>query len=182
VSILPSRQSQSEQKANLDQNSVKFVLGADHAGYEMKEKVKDWLKEKNISHRDLGTDSDQSVDYPDFAQRVAQEVAGEKSKRGILICGTGVGMSIAANKIKGVRAAVCYNQEVAEYAIKHNKANIFCFGARQQTWRQANEILDVILDPDVRFEGGRHKRRVDKIGDICNCQQEERDQSNCGCC
>lgn len=167
MSILSAQQQQlGQERNNKDQISFKFVLGADHAGYEMKEKVKAFLEARDLSYMDLGTDSEQSVDYPDLAKEVAQQVADSDNKKGILICGTGVGMSIAANKIKGIRAAVCYNKEVAEYAIKHNNANIFCFGARQQDWPQVRNILKAILNPKIEFEAGRHQRRVDKINNL----------------
>lgn len=168
MAILSAEQQQldTDQGKEESKQQVKFVLGADHAGYEMKEMVKSFLEQQEISYTDLGTNATDSVDYPDFAKKVAQEVADSDNKKGILICGTGVGMSIAANKVKGIRAAVCYNEEVAEYAIKHNKANVFCFGARQQGWQQLKKILEVILDPDMKFEGGRHQRRVKKIENL----------------
>ena len=137
------------------------AVGADHAGFALKDKLKEELVRKGYSVLDLGTNSDESVDYPDFATAVARAVAEGKASRGVLVCGTGIGMSIAANRIHGVRAAVVRCAEEAELSRAHNDANILCLGARITTDYIARQCLDAFLD--TAFEGGRHARRVGKM-------------------
>jgi ribose 5-phosphate isomerase B len=137
------------------------AVGADHAGFALKNKLKDELVRKGYAVLDLGTDSDQSVDYPDFASAVARAVADGKASRGVLVCGTGIGMSIAANRLHGVRAAVVHCGEEAQLARAHNDANVLCLGARITSEYIAQHCLDVFLA--TAFEGGRHARRVAKM-------------------
>ncbi|MBI5388997.1 ribose 5-phosphate isomerase B [Candidatus Woesearchaeota archaeon] len=138
-----------------------IYLGSDHAGFELKEKIKIFLKGMNAKAEDVGTFSEASVDYPDYAQKVAKKVVKDKDSKGILICGTGIGMCIAANKVKGVRAALCYDHYTAEMARKHNNANVLCMGGRTTTQAQAKELVETFLN--TAFEGGRHTRRVAKF-------------------
>ena len=135
-------------------------IGSDHGGFELKEKVKDYFREKNIEFEDVGTFSEESVDYPDIAQKLALRVVNGNAK-GILICGTGIGMSIAANKIKGVRCALCHDAYTAEFARRHNDANIIAFGGRTTGVEVAKQMVDIFLN--TPFDGGRHERRVKKI-------------------
>ncbi|WP_022670673.1 ribose 5-phosphate isomerase B [Hippea alviniae] len=137
-----------------------IFIGSDHGGFELKEKIKVFLREKGVEFEDLGTFSEESCDYPDIAESVAQKVAQTDSK-GILICGTGIGMSIAANKVKGIRCALCHDAYTAEYARKHNNANIIAFGGRTTGVEIAKQMVEIFLREE--FEGGRHKRRIDKI-------------------
>lgn len=142
---------------------MKVTIGCDHAGFELKEKIKIFLKNRNegIEVEDKGTFSLDSVDYPDFAHKVAETVEQKLSERGILVCGSGVGVSIAANRHKGVRAALCWIPEIASLARQHNDANIVCIPARFTTEEMAIEIVNTFLSTE--FEGGRHQKRVDKI-------------------
>jgi ribose 5-phosphate isomerase B len=143
-----------------------IALGADHAGYEFKEKIKELLKSFRIEFQDFGTDSTESTDYPDFAHKVAAAVSSGKATSGILICGTGIGMSIVANKHRGVRAAVVESVKAAKLAREHNDANILALGVRITAWGTAQEIIKTFLN--TTFEGGRHQRRVDKIHSLTN--------------
>ncbi|TYB87221.1 MAG: ribose 5-phosphate isomerase B [Kosmotoga sp.] len=140
---------------------MKIAVGADHAGFRLKEHVKDYLKKKELDVIDYGTDSEQSVDYPDFGKKVVRAVQNGEVDRGIVICGTGIGMSMVANKYKNVRAALCLYPKMAEMARRHNDANILAMGGRLVAPQLAVDILDVFLN--TNFEGGKHKRRVDKI-------------------
>lgn len=139
----------------------KIFIGSDHAGFQLKENVKVFLEKKKFKINDLGTFSEESCDYPDFAKKVAEKVAKEKNSFGILICGTGIGMSIAANKIKGIRAALVQDEFTAKKAREHNNANVLCLGARVIDSEKAKKILNIFLNTD--FEGGRHSKRVEKI-------------------
>ncbi len=141
--------------------SKKIYIASDHAGFELKEKVKNYLKDKNIEIEDLGTNNIDSVDYPDYAFKLGKKVASEENSLGILICGTGIGMCIAANKVKGIRAAHCNIEKEAEMTRKHNNANVLCLGARIIDYDLATKIVDRFLGSE--FEGGRHKDRVNKI-------------------
>ncbi|HZY10994.1 MAG TPA: ribose 5-phosphate isomerase B [Bacteroidota bacterium] len=141
-----------------------IALGADHAGFEIKELVKELLKTLGYEFQDFGTNSTESADYPDFAHKVAQSVSEGQTDLGILICGTGIGMSIVANKHKGVRAAVVESVAAAKLAREHNDANILAIGARLISWDSAKEIITTFLS--ARFEGGRHQRRIEKIHSI----------------
>ncbi|NLB28832.1 MAG: ribose 5-phosphate isomerase B [Clostridiales bacterium] len=138
-----------------------IALGCDHGGYNLMCEIKALLDEKRLAYRDFGTDSDKSVDYPDFAGPVAKAVAGGECELGILVCGTGIGMSMAANKVRGIRAALCADCFSAEMTRRHNDANILCLGARTTGAGLALKITDTFLE--TRFEGGRHARRVEKI-------------------
>ncbi|HEU5289759.1 MAG TPA: ribose 5-phosphate isomerase B [Cyclobacteriaceae bacterium] len=139
----------------------KIAIGADHAGFEYKELLKKWLEKNGYPVKDFGTFSTDSVDYPDFAHPVASAVENKEFNLGLLLCGSGNGVAITANKHQGVRAALCWNEEVAELARHHNNANIVCIPARFVTYEVAEKILDRFLH--ASFEGGRHERRVEKI-------------------
>lgn len=142
-------------------DNLKIAIGADHGGFELKEKIVEYLKSNNIEFKDFGTFSNESCDYPVFAKKVAFEVSKGHFHRGILVCGSGIGMSIVANKIKGVRAALCWNLSTAKSARTHNNSNILCLGQRQLDDNLALEMVDAWLNAD--FEGGRHKIRVDMV-------------------
>ena len=139
----------------------KILIASDHAGFDGKEAVKKTLDELGVEYEDLGTVSSDSVDYPDYAERVAKGVAGGQAERGILVCGSGIGMQIAANKIPGVRAALAWSEETAELARRHNDANIVAVGARTTPQETINRIIHVFLT--TNFEGGRHQLRIEKI-------------------
>ncbi len=143
---------------------MKIAVGSDHAGYELKEKIAEHLKNQGLMVEDYGTNGNNSVDYPDFAVAVAEAVSQGKIDRGILICGTGIGMSIAANKFPHVRAALCYDVYSAEMSRRHNNANILVLAGRVLKSDLAINMVDVWLKTE--FEGGRHKSRIDKIGKI----------------
>ena len=139
-----------------------IAIACDHGGYEYKQIIMQHLADRNIQYRDFGTDSQESCDYPDFAQPVAKAVAAGEFEKGILICGTGIGMSIAANKVKGIRAAVCGDSFSVRATREHNDANILCLGARVISEAKALEITDIFLD--TPFSGDeRHIRRISKI-------------------
>ncbi len=140
---------------------MKLAIGADHAGFEAKERLRAWLAEKGHEVDDAGTHGTASVDYPDFAVRVARDVAAGKVDRGVLVCGSGIGMSIAANKVRGVRAAHCTDGYQARVAREHNDANVLCLGARVMGQDLMEDVLREFLS--ASFQGGRHARRVDKI-------------------
>ena len=138
---------------------MKIAIAADHGGFELKESLKkhyaelDWL--------DLGTDSADSTDYPDFAHKMAHTILSGQADLGILICGTGIGISIAANRHKGIRAALLYSEEVARLAKAHNNANVLVFGGRTMTPEDVIKRIDIFLQ--TTYEGGRHQRRLNKI-------------------
>ena len=138
-----------------------IAIGSDHAGFTMKEQVKLLLTELHLPYRDFGTSSAESTDYPDFAHQVAVAVSSKSAEWGILICGSGIGMSIVANKHVGVRAANVESIDAARLARQHNDANVLALGARLTTWPRAREIITIFLS--TNFEGGRHAKRVDKI-------------------
>ncbi len=138
-----------------------IALGADHAGWELKEDLKAWLIQHGHQVIDFGTHSPEAVDYPDYASQVAESVAAAKAERGVLVCGTGIGMSMTANKIAGVRAAVCGDIFTARMSREHNDANVLAMGARLTQRDTAIEILRAWLTTE--FAGGRHARRVEKI-------------------
>ena len=137
------------------------AIGADHGGYELKQVLKQYLEERGVSVADFGTDSTESTDYPDYARAVAQSVASRKSEFGVLVCTTGVGMSIAANKVPGARAALVGDQETATLARRHNNANVLCLAGKTTAPENARKIVDTFLH--TPFEGGRHERRVNKM-------------------
>jgi ribose 5-phosphate isomerase B len=143
-----------------------IAIGADHAGYELKEKIKEFLKSLGADFKDYGTSSTESTDYPDYAHAVAQAVSKGEADKGILVCGTGIGMAITANKHQGIRAANVESQEAARLSREHNDANIIALGARLTPTEKAKEIIKVFLT--TKFEGGRHQRRVDKIHTLTN--------------
>ena len=143
---------------------MKLAIGCDHAGYEMKEKIKDFLYTKgDIEIYDFGTNSNQSVDYPEFGHAVAKKVISDNVK-GIVVCGSGIGISIAANKVKGIRAALCTTAEHAEMSRKHNDSNVLALGARTTAYEEIKNIIDVWLN--TKFEGGRHLDRINKIENV----------------
>jgi len=143
---------------------LKIAIASDHAGYDMKEQIKNYLLEKKFDIIDLGTNSNASVDYPDYAKKLGEKVTKGEVDFGIGICGTGIGMSISVNKVKGVRGALCLYPSMAEYARKHNNANVLVLAGRLMGSDLAIWTVDKFLTTD--FEGGRHKRRVDKIDEI----------------
>lgn len=142
----------------------KIALGSDHAGYEEKEKIKTTLDELGIEYVDMGTNSSDSVDYPDYARKVAEAVSKGEFEQGLLVCGSGTGMAIAANKFHGVRAAVAWSPEIARLARQHNDANILSLPARFTSAEDSANIVKAFFEAD--FEGGRHERRVEKISEI----------------
>ena len=139
----------------------KICIASDHAGYELKEKIKDYLIKKDIPIIDLGPMSNNSVDYPDYAKKVAKRVSLKKSGAGILVCGSGAGMAITANKFKGIRAAQCYNKKSTILSRQHNNANIICLGSRMMKNKEAFSFINNFFK--TKFEGGRHQKRVNKI-------------------
>lgn len=146
------------------QTMDKIAIASDHGGFQLKEILKEYLKKQGYEYKDFGTNSEERVDYPDFAAPVAKLILEKKFARGILICGTGIGMSIAANKFPGIRAALCYDLEAAKLSRGHNDANILALGARMLTPERAKKIVSVWLETD--FEGGRYERRIEKIRKI----------------
>ena len=140
---------------------MKIAIGADHAGFAAKEEIKTVIKALGHTVLDEGTSSEASVDYPDFAEKVAHAVVSGEADKGVLICGTGIGMSIAANKVEGIRAALVGDEKTAELSRQHNDANIFCAGSRITPVVKIAESLKVWLE--TPFEGGRHLNRVAKI-------------------
>lgn len=143
---------------------MKIAIGADHAGFEEKENIKSTLDEIGIEYIDVGTTSADSVDYPDYARKVAEAVASGEVDQGLLMCGSGTGMAISANKVKGVRAAVAWNEEIARLARQHNNANVLALPARFTSKDEMAKIVKAFFSTD--FEGGRHAPRVDKISQI----------------
>ena len=144
-------------------NSIfkKICISSDHAGFALKEYIKEQLINSKISITDLGPFFDKSVDYPDYAKKVSLRVSKRKSEIGILVCGSGTGMAISANKTRGIRAAVGYNLKSTQLSRQHNNANILCLGSRLTKKKHIKKIVSIFLE--TKFEGGRHKRRVKKI-------------------
>ncbi|MDQ3907511.1 MAG: ribose 5-phosphate isomerase B [Acidobacteriota bacterium] len=140
---------------------MRVAVGSDHAGYEVKERAKQVLASLGAEVIDEGTTSNESVDYPDFGAAVGRAVAAGEAERGVLICGSGIGISIAANKIAGVRAAVCWNEQTARLARQHNDANVLCLGARFVEPDLAERMIRTFME--TGFDGGRHQQRVDKL-------------------
>ncbi|MEW6034473.1 MAG: ribose 5-phosphate isomerase B [Chloroflexota bacterium] len=140
---------------------MRIALGCDHRGRELKQSLVAYLEAGGHTCEDLGWDDESPVDYPDFAGEVGRAVTQGRCERGILVCSTGVGMSIAANKVKGVRAALCHDAFTCRRAREHNDANVLCLGAEVVDVEMAEELVDVFLA--TKFEGGRHLRRVEKI-------------------
>ena len=139
----------------------RVCISSDHAGFQLKESIKDFLINKNISIIDLGPMNENSVDYPDYAKNVSNRVKSKRSDVGILVCGSGTGMAISANKAKGIRSAVCYNLKSTRLSRQHNDANIIAIGSRLTKKNNALKIVSIFLG--TKFEGGRHLRRVKKI-------------------
>lgn len=140
---------------------MKIAMGADHAGYELKDQIKQHLQQQGIEIRDEGTSSADSVDYPDYARAVAHDVSGQRADLGILVCGSGIGMAITANKVDGIRAANVSTEQEAELSRQHNNANVLALGARIVNADLAFRIVDKWLA--AQFAGGRHEQRVEKI-------------------
>jgi len=143
---------------------MKIALAADHAGFEEKEKLKSELDSLGVEYTDMGTDSNASVDYPDYARKVAEAVAKGDFERGILVCGSGAGMAIAANKVPGIRSAVAWNEEIARLSREHNNTNVLALAARFTADYEIKNIVKAWLDAE--FDAGRHERRVEKITKI----------------
>ncbi len=141
-------------------------IGCDHGGFELKNSIIEHLKSRGVEYIDRGCYTADSIDYPEIAVKVANDVKLGKAEKGILVCGTGIGMSIAANKIKGIRAAVCQDHFSVKYTRLHNNTNILCLGGRVIGPGVADELVDLFLDTE--FMGGRHQRRVDMITDLEN--------------
>ena len=139
----------------------KIFISSDHAGFKLKEIIKDYLRNKKVKFEDLGPNDDSSVDYPDYAHKVAKRVKLNKNNVGILVCGSGTGMNIAANKHKNIRAAQCFNLKSTKLSRLHNDANIITLGSRLITKKNAFKFINVFLK--TKFEGGRHLKRVKKI-------------------
>jgi ribose 5-phosphate isomerase B len=140
---------------------MKIALGADHAGFALKEHLRETLRRQGHEVADLGTDSTESTDYPDYANKVTELVAGGQADCGILVCSTGVGMSIAANKVHGIRAALAVNDEEVRLTREHNNANVLAIGAKYTPDAAAERMVDIFLTTE--FQGGRHQRRLDKV-------------------
>lgn len=143
-----------------------IAIGSDHAGYEYKNILIDWLQERGYGVLDCGCYSSNSVDYPDIAEKVCQQINGGQAFCGVLICGTGIGISMAANKIRGIRAAHCTDCYSAKFTRLHNDANVICFGARVLGIGVVEELLEVFLATE--FEGGRHTARIEKLDRLCD--------------
>lgn len=141
-----------------------IAIGSDHGGYRLKKEIEKYLEEKNIEYKDFGSQSEESIDYPDIAEKVAKAVQTKEYEQGILICRSGIGMSITANKFKGIRCALCHNEYTAKYARLHNNSNILAMGADDVTISEAVLILRMWLA--TTFEGGRHEERIKLIEEI----------------
>jgi ribose 5-phosphate isomerase B len=143
---------------------MRIALASDHAGYTEKERLKALLTDLGVEFDDLGTASEESVDYPDYARKVAEQVAHGRVEQGLLVCGSGTGMAITANKVPGVRAAVAWSEEIARLARQHNNANVLAIGARTTPPDEIPKIVRAWFATE--FEGGRHAARVEKICDV----------------
>lgn len=140
---------------------IRIAVASDHAGFSLKSALKDWLTQNHYTVYDYGCYSNEIVDYPDCVRDVVQDVQGAVSNCGVLICGSGIGMSMAANRCKNIRAALCYNKEVAKLAREHNDANVICLGAVLTSVQSAQEMLKIFFN--TKFAGGRHESRVKKL-------------------
>ncbi|MFL2869604.1 MAG: ribose 5-phosphate isomerase B [Pirellulaceae bacterium] len=145
---------------------MRISVGSDHRGYKVKSKVIELLNQLGHETVDVGTNSDESVDYPDIAKRVGQQVSDGEVERGILICGTGIGMAITANKYANVRAATCHDEITAEMSRRHNDVNVLCLSGDMLGQRSIDQLVQLWITTE--FEGGRHERRIDKISDLEN--------------
>ena len=143
---------------------MRIALASDHAGYAEKERLKPLLTDLGVEFDDLGTASEESVDYPDYAKKVAEQIAEGRVEQGVLVCGSGTGMAITANKVPGVRAAVAWSEEIARLARQHNNANVLAIGARTTPPDDIPKIVRAWFSTD--FEGGRHAARVEKISEL----------------
>lgn len=143
---------------------MKIALSSDHGGYELKLEIKEYLINKGYEIEDLGTDSPESVDYANFGKICAEAVVNNQADKGIVFCGTGIGISIAANKVKGARCALCTNTFMAEMAAAHNDANLLALGGRVLSKEEAVQIVETWFNTE--FEGGRHQRRVDQLNQM----------------
>ena len=143
---------------------MKIVVGRDHAAYELKEAIKEKLINEGHEVIDVGCDSPESVDYPKYGHAVGRTVASGEAERGIAVCGSGIGISIACNKVPGIRAALCTSVEMAEMCRRHNNANVVCMGARMISQELAFDIIDKWMTTE--FEGGKHLRRINEIEDL----------------
>lgn len=143
-----------------------IAIGSDHGGYLLKEEIKKHLEEKGYKFKDFGTDSTASCDYPVYAEKVCRAIQSGECEKGILVCGTGIGMSMCANKCKGIRAAVCGDHFSAEFTRKHNNANVLCLGARVTGSGVALQLVDIFLTTE--FEGGRHEKRIEMMMELEN--------------
>ena len=143
-----------------------IALGCDHGGFALKQAVKKFLDEKGLEYKDYGTYTEESCDYPEYGEAVAKAIVAGECDRGILICGTGIGISLAANKVKGIRAALCHNEFTAQMCREHNNAQILAMGARVLEEDMALRIVDIFLNTE--FAGGRHETRVNKLMEIEN--------------
>lgn len=141
-----------------------IAIGADHGGYRLKEEIKKYLEEKQIPYKDMGCMNEERVDYPNIAKEVAKQVQSQKCEKGILICRSGIGMSMVANKFKGIRCALCHNEYTAKYSKLHNNSNVLAIGADDVTVNEAICIIRMWLATE--FEGGRHKERIEIIHKI----------------
>jgi RpiB/LacA/LacB family sugar-phosphate isomerase len=141
---------------------MQVVIGSDHAGFELKKQVTAFLKEQKYSILDVGTDSADSCDYPDIAKKLVKEVLKKKGSEGILVCGTGIGMSMTANRYKGIRAALCTTTEMAQLTKEHNNANVLCLGARTTNAENAKAIVKTFLETEFSQQQ-RHQKRIEKI-------------------
>ena len=149
------------QRASKQMYEKKIGLACDHTGFEYKEKVKFHLESKNIKVIDYGCYSEESVDYPDFAHKLAESIENKENELGIQFCGTGNGINMTANKHQGIRAALCWNPYIAEQSRLHNNANVLTMPARHLEWKEVEKIVDIFIE--TKFEGGRHEIRVNKI-------------------
>ena len=143
---------------------MKIAIGCDHGGFELKEAVRGYLEERQIPYEDFGAYNTDSVDYAPIAAKAARAVAAGQADFGVLVCSTGIGISMAANKVKGIRAALCTNEFCAEMTRRHNNANILCMGGKVIDKETAVKRVDIFLH--TQFEGGRHQRRIDQIAQI----------------
>ena len=143
---------------------MKIAIGCDHGGFELKEAVRGYLEERQIPYEDFGAYNTDSVDYAPIAAKAARAVAAGQADFGVLVCSTGIGISMAANKVKGIRAALCTNEFCAEMTRRHNDANILCMGGKVIDKETAVKLVDIFLHTE--FEGGRHQRRIDQIAQI----------------
>ena len=146
---------------------MKIALGSDHAGFALKEHLKQILVRPGTEVEDMGTDSSESVDYPDYARKVAEAVRDGKAERGVVVCATGIGVCIAANKVQGIRAAAPWSPETALLSRAHNDSNVLCLSGRYMEPALAEELLEIWLR--TPFDGGRHQRRIDKINALEEC-------------